>query len=461
MRRYFMRKLHCRSGSVSAVALAAVMLVAYPHPPEARSNEAIDPTIATESSDSRKARTFFVRQTVGDDANDGLAPHNAWRTLAMLEGAMKAGDTVYVGPGLYREQVTLADSGTAERRITLVGDTTGEHTSDPPGVVMITGAEAVDEGIFVPQPRPGVYAAPSPDAQVKGVVEMDGSQYRYRNARETREHLREGMSGIDVVAILASSFFYDRESKVVYIHTSDGKPPATHEIELIRRNDGIATYGKHFVTVTGFTLRHMATAGINFNKGSSNCVAVDNTAYGAWQGIRVSNSTDVLVAGNTLFRNGNSGVYFLSESTRGSAIGNVTYENAKGVRWSSGSARGLAVNNVAYRNHEAGVAIEESDDVVLSGNVLVDNAISQLLVRKSRYVSEGNCLESRGREQLIAQIFYAKRYETLAAYQQATNQDRSSRDGCNAVLEGIDVRKQHADTMSYAARARKRLAEGG
>jgi hypothetical protein len=87
-----------------------------------------------------QAATYYVRQTVGVDANDGLSPATAWGHISKLAKAMKAGDTAYVGPGLYRNRIAVQNDGTAEKRITFVADTTGRYTGDPPGPVMITGA---------------------------------------------------------------------------------------------------------------------------------------------------------------------------------------------------------------------------------------------------------------------------------------------------------------------------------
>ena len=319
-------------------------------------------TRATEPDDVEKHRVFYVRQTVGDDANDGLSPNKAWRSVSMLGNALRAGDTAYVGPGLYREEVVLANSGTADAWITLIADTTGAYTGDPIGVVMVTGAGAIDEGMFVEQSAPGVFAAPCPGINVLGIVEMDGQQYRYKRACGTRAHLKDGVPALEVVAALPSSFIYDRDANIVYIHTSDGKPPTAHEIEIIQRQGGIMTYGKKHVAVIGFTFRHMGLAGINFDLGSSHCAAIHNTSYGAWQGIRVCNSTDVMVADNTLFRNSNCGVYFLSASTHGYAVGNVLYENSKGVRWSSDSAHGMALHNLVFANHDTGIMIQNADE---------------------------------------------------------------------------------------------------
>jgi parallel beta-helix repeat protein len=416
-------------------------------------------TMATEPDDAGKRRTFYVRQTVGDDQNDGLSPNKAWRSVSMLGNALRAGDSAYVGPGLYREEVTLANGGTADAWITLTADTSGAYTGDPAGVVMVTGADPIDERLFVEQPTSGVFAAPSLEEPVLGIVEMDGPQYRYRSIRGTRAFLKDGVGASAVLAGLRSSFFYDRETKSVNIHTSDDKPPTAHEIEVIRRQSGIVTHGKKYVAVVGFTFRHMGLAGINFDLGSSHCAALHNTSYGAWQGIRVCSSTDVMVAENTLFRNSNCGVYFLSGSRHGYAVGNVLYENSKGIRWSSNSAHGMALHNTVFANHDTGIMIQNADGIRLSSNVLVNNAISQLSVRESRYGARGNCLETGDAEQLVAQIDIIGRYNTLLKYQQAVRQDLDSREQCGSLPKTTDVRRLHAESLAYAERARLRLVE--
>src|SRR5438309_6691 len=67
--------------------------------------------LATTSPHKILASTYFVRQTVGNDSNDGTSPDKAWQHVSMLTTAMHAGDTTYVGPGLYREQITLSYDG--------------------------------------------------------------------------------------------------------------------------------------------------------------------------------------------------------------------------------------------------------------------------------------------------------------------------------------------------------------
>ncbi len=406
-----------------------------------------------------KGRVFYVRQTVGEDANDGLSPEKAWRSLSKLSAALQAGDTAYVGPGLYRDQVQIQVDGTADKPIALVADSTGERTGDPPGTVMITGAEAVDESVFEAGPLPGVYKAEIPYV-VGGVVELDGLQYRYLKSRTTKEHLVDGLTQVEVVSKIPATYHYDDEAKVLHLHTTDGKPPATHEIELMRRSDGIVVVGKHFVTIVGFTFRHTADAGIRFMDGTGDCMAIGNTSYGSRQGIRVYAATNILASGNTLFRNENSGIYLAKGSVNGVVVGNTLYENLKGARWSSASANGLAADNTAFDNSEAGISVESTEHVRLVGNRMVNNKRAQLLAIESRPIADGNCLENRGAGQLIADLSFFERFDALAPYQRAALRDQGSREGaCGPLPEKVDVRKLHEETTSYAEKARKILAQ--
>jgi parallel beta-helix repeat protein len=292
-----------------------------------------------------------------------------------------------------------------------------------------------------------------------GVVEMDGLQRRYRRARDTKEYLVDKISEVDVVGRLRSSWFWDEAAHVLRLHTSDDAPPASHEVELIHRGNGIAMTGIRHVTVMGFTFRHMGDAGVNFFKGSGDAIALHNTAYGCRQGIRVYGATRVRVAGNTLFRNDNSGVYFAAESSRGKATGNVAYENIKGLRWSSKSEHALAAGNVAFDNVEAGIALEEVKDALLSCNTLAANAGAQLLALSAAYGTERNCYETAGSPGLLADFVFGERYRTLAEYQQARHADLDARDGgCGPLPPKVDVRRIHADATVYAERARAQLA---
>jgi parallel beta-helix repeat protein len=395
--------------------------------------------------------TYYVRQGAGSDTNDGRTAATAWRGIARLGGVLRAGDTVYVGPGLYRDGILLQQSGTPEARITLVADALGAHTGDPPGPVVIAGTEPVDEGIFTAVSGAGVHRAGFADYPVLGVVEMDGRQHRYLKAEGTAEHTRDGLSALEVVAARPGSYHYDAEAKQLYLHTSDGKPPRAHEIELVRRQSGVYVHDKHYVTVAGFTFRHMGDAGINFFRGAREGVAMHNTSYGSHQGISVYGAFNILVYGNTLFANENCGVYFAAGATGGLAIDNIAYENAKGARWSSGSNDGMALGNTLFDNHERGLAIESTERIVVRGNRLARNATSQLMVMKGTYDADRNCFESRGPGQSVADFIYGgERYADLAGYRQAKGQDSGSRMGnCGPLPQKVDVVRLHRELRGH------------
>lgn len=70
---------------------------------------------------------YFVDALNGDDADDGLTFANAKLTLNGAEDVpVAANDTVYVGPGVYRETLTLDVDGSAGNPITYIGDISGE-----------------------------------------------------------------------------------------------------------------------------------------------------------------------------------------------------------------------------------------------------------------------------------------------------------------------------------------------
>ena len=404
------------------------------------------------------ATTYYVRQTVGDDAHDGTSPETAWRHVAKLSAAMHAGDIAYVGPGLYREQVTVLDDGAPDKRITFIADTTGQRTGDPPGIVMITGADPLDVSGFVPEGTPGMYQAPF-SQPIIDLVEMDGDQFRYWRVKNRKElPLPEGVSEVDLVRQRPSSLYYDADTKMLYVHTSDGKPPSTHEMEYMGRDSGIRVAQKQYVTVIGFTFRHMLDGGITFY-GANGCVAVNNTSYGSRQGIRVYGATNISAYGNTLFRNENCGIYFALRSTNGLVIGNTMYENIKGIRWSSQSANGTAVDNILFENHEYGISIENADHTLLRRNRVVNNEKAQLSTVQSDYSSDDSCFANGGPDQLIAALIFLGQYRTLQDYQRGQRQDLSSREGdCGPLPAKVDVHKLHEEAKSYTDRARRILS---
>lgn len=85
--------------------------------------------------------TYFA----GPGGNDGNAG-TSWATRKLTLNGVEdipvvAGDIVYVGPGTYRESLTLDVTGSSGSPITYIGDVTGENTDDVGGYVRISGSD--------------------------------------------------------------------------------------------------------------------------------------------------------------------------------------------------------------------------------------------------------------------------------------------------------------------------------
>ena len=103
--------------------------------------------------------TFYTRSTVGKDHYDGLSPETAWKTVNRAARELGPGDTLFIGPGLYREGVQLNSGGLPGQPLRILGDSSGKITGDPPGPVVMAGSVPIDETIFKPGEAPGVFIA--------------------------------------------------------------------------------------------------------------------------------------------------------------------------------------------------------------------------------------------------------------------------------------------------------------
>lgn len=83
-----------------------------------------------------RADVYYMRAS-GSDKNDGRSPAKAVASLDRVSKLVKAGDTVYIGAGIYHGKVKFTPAGTADKPIRLIGDTAGTHTGDG-GTVTLT-----------------------------------------------------------------------------------------------------------------------------------------------------------------------------------------------------------------------------------------------------------------------------------------------------------------------------------
>lgn len=77
----------------------------------------------------------------GSNANNGSSWALRKLTITAVAALAVAGDTLYIGPGTYREEVSLVTDGTAGNIITYIADVTGQNTDGIGGVVRVTGSD--------------------------------------------------------------------------------------------------------------------------------------------------------------------------------------------------------------------------------------------------------------------------------------------------------------------------------
>jgi len=124
--------------------------------------------------------TYYVRQD-GNDSNTGLGSTTllAWRTVQKALGAtgMGSGDTVYIAPGTYVEQITVA--GTYSATTSIIGDTTAsQFIGINAGPVRLT-----------PYPSSGILAAtfsgPVLSATSKNFLSFDSIIFQFQHGTTT------------------------------------------------------------------------------------------------------------------------------------------------------------------------------------------------------------------------------------------------------------------------------------
>ena len=122
------------------------------------------------------AAEFFVTPE-GSDKNPGTA-QAPFATIGKAAAAAQPGDTVKIGPGLYREQVTFTRSGKKGLPVTFAG------TRGPKGEFLtVVEPPGADLAKWVPAPEIGPCVWKTPLAKRPDLVLMDGMRIIFINAK--------------------------------------------------------------------------------------------------------------------------------------------------------------------------------------------------------------------------------------------------------------------------------------
>jgi Right handed beta helix region len=188
-------------------------------------------------------RTLYVSPS-GNDGNPGTSPGAPLLTIQRAANLAQAGDLVLIAPGVYRESVSVARSGTAGQPIVFRGTA--------PGAILDGADGAIAAGVTWTAAGGGVFTRVLGFATGHVVTER-GRLYRY-GTLATLQALGAGAPG---------GFYFD--GSTLHVRFSDGSSPAAHTMHVGRREDGIVIDGRAFVRVENLEIRHYGAG--DFGKG--------------------------------------------------------------------------------------------------------------------------------------------------------------------------------------------------
>jgi len=273
------------------------------------------------------------------DAANGTS--TSFCSIAPAAAVALAGDTVWIHPGTYREQVTPAHVGMNGAPLTF--------RSAAAGVRVLGTSNLSDEAGWAPTAttawsRP--LASSSPVTQVLS----DGQPLAAATSAGTTT---------------PGSFFYDATAGRLYVDAGGPNPATGHVIEASTRTYGFKLWNTHDVVVDGIATWGQNGPGVSIQDSTRMNVSGVTAELASTYGISSDRSTVVTVTGASALNNGSIGIRFAS--TSGGAISNSSaHDNLFHGISLQGSADNVVAGNTAYRNVKPGQRIAAGIDVSLS-----------------------------------------------------------------------------------------------
>ena len=234
--------------------------------------------------------TYYVRQS-GNDTNNGQSPASAWLTITKAANTVAAGDTVYVGAGIYREMVTMITAGQSGNPINFTADVKGWQTGDA-GLVIISAfddddAAAARSACWDPAQKDFII--------VRGFVFLGGSNAPVYN-NGTGNTAYEGCQFWDCVFMASKS-----DGQGSYLNLNAAATPTS---------DGLLIARCLFSGCIGLELHYdeNATAAVDLKASIHSSLFLIGTGLGASRGIAHTRDTDstygvggLTIRGNTIY----------------------------------------------------------------------------------------------------------------------------------------------------------------
>jgi hypothetical protein len=291
---------------------------------------------ATDSSTIRisgaTGDVYYVRKS-GSDANDGASPATAWLTVDKAANTLVAGDWVYVGAGVYDEQVTPANSGTASDPIRFVADTDGSQTGDA-GSVEITDSGGTQEVILV---------------EAKNYIEFFGFK------------ISGGLDGAvwdlaSVGGLLEQCEVTGSADRGIDVNTDSELTITDCEVHTIT-NEALYVHAGATATLTGTDLHDNGKYGMRINAATATINASQCRIYsnGGRHGIYMEDGNVTLI--NCLLYDNDDGINVVSGGSQVLTLWHCTIDSHPGAGIQQDSGASFIRNCIITNNTGAGLAL--------------------------------------------------------------------------------------------------------
>ena len=329
-------------------------------------------------SDASSRNTYYVDASNGSDANDGLSPDSAWRSIEHVnDQSFQPGDQILFKRGdVYRTPLEPAQSGTADHPIEYGAYGQGANP------VFLGSIDLTDAEWTQTSPGSGVWTTDAPRInQIEpGKIFLDG---------DTGNTQATGPSAVDE----PGDWHWSDDQ--VWVFANSDPSQAFNSIELQVQDAMIRVDGVDHIRVSDLDAAQ-SRKGIVLEDTTGTQVIESNAYDNSRNGIELNDgASGNLVEGGLFYDNGilaegeatinlGHGVLINGGASDNTVSGIESYRNAEdGVQFGSASGSGnRIVGSTLYENFEDGVDIKAGDQH-LEANVVRDNASNAVLIHVS------------------------------------------------------------------------------
>lgn len=382
-----------------------------------------------------QAETYYVAQEDAKASDENVGTEAApFKTINRSLKGLKAGDTVLIKNGTYRESVRMdpknSASGKSYQEMITIAAAPGQQPIIK-GSEVITGWKLHKDKIWYTENAPAEPKALPilfcDDKRLDIIGDYGGKMMEMLLAIAGNDYWK-GRRGSKLEELEANTYFYDKDSKRLYVWLSDGSDPNKHTMEMtVRSGCGI---GVSYVRFSGLKILQ-SSLGVG---GSHNIVENCESSDGSWCGGGVGGEFNTLV--NCKFnRNGNSG---MGGSGRGHRLINceTSYNNYLKIDagWHSGGCKFIPfVSDIVMSGHVAAYNIEcpgiwfdwGNFNVTIENSIVHHNGSGIMIEVSERATIRNNvCYENYGRGvylsnspdcQVLNNVFWRNGMSGLAA----------------------------------------------